>query len=405
MLQNFDKKTFLRDYWQKKPLLIRGGLKNWQCPIDPDDLAGLACEESIESRIVIEHPTNKWNLEKGPFSEERFDTVPKNKWTLLVQAVDHYVPDIQSLLDSFDFLPRWRIDDIMISYAAKGGSVGPHYDQYDVFLIQGAGKRRWKIGPICSEDDKLQDNNQLRLLKNFTETDEWIVEPGDIVYIPPRFGHWGIAEDDQCITLSVGFRAPSQSQILGNFCDEVLSQLSEDHRYSDSDIKEAPKHIAEIDIASLQRVQKLIAEALEKPALLAQSFGELVTTPKYIDEEFERYDLKPTAIKKRINNGEQLLWHPAARYAFHCVGDDNYLLFVNGETRQFGNELIDFVKQLCSAAVLNESAQHKIIADKHAMQLTTELLAGGVLAFDSDLYKELDDDHHVHTDDCDHDHD
>jgi 50S ribosomal protein L16 3-hydroxylase len=403
MLTNFDPKIFLRDYWQKKPLLIRGGLKNWQCPLDPNDLAGLACEESVESRLVIEHPTNKWNLEKGPFTDDRFGSLPKKNWTLLVQAVDHYVPDIQALLDHFDFLSRWRIDDVMISYATKGGSVGPHYDQYDVFLIQGAGKRRWKIGQMCSDDDKLQEGAQLRLLKNFVATDEWIVEPGDIVYIPPRFGHWGVADDDDCMTLSVGFRAPSQAQVLGNFCDEVLSRLSEDNRYSDVDSKKA-KHIAEIDTAALKRVQQLITDALDKPEILAQSFGELVTTPKYPHEEFERYDLKPTAIKKRINAGDALLWHPAARYAFHCVTPEHYLLFVNGETRLFGSELITFVELLCAASVLSASAQQLIISDKFAMQLTSELLAGGALAFDSDLYKELDDDHHEHTDDCQHDH-
>jgi len=154
---------FLAEYWQKKPLLIRNAIPNFEPPINGDDLAGLSLEAEVESRLVI---GDDWALEHGPFEESRFASLPEHNWSLLVQGVDLWVPEVAGLLSSFDFLPSWRVDDIMVSYAEDGGNVGPHFDYYDVFLIQGEGQRHWQIGQHCSEADLHTDSTALKILKN-----------------------------------------------------------------------------------------------------------------------------------------------------------------------------------------------------------------------------------------------
>jgi 50S ribosomal protein L16 3-hydroxylase len=183
-LRSFDMAEFLRETWQKKPLLIRNAWSSWSNPLEPDELAGLACEERIESRLVIQS-ADGWKLEHGPMPEERFRKVGRNPWTLLVQAVDHHVPAVAALLEPFRFLPNWRVDDVMVSYAVDGGGVGAHFDQYDVFLVQGLGTRRWQIGGRCDEATELLPHNDLRLLAAFEPTEEWVLEPGDMLYVPP----------------------------------------------------------------------------------------------------------------------------------------------------------------------------------------------------------------------------
>jgi 50S ribosomal protein L16 3-hydroxylase len=179
---NVDIDTFLRETWQQKPLLIRNPWAAWANPLEPDELAGLACEAEVESRLVT-GGEGLWAVEHGPFDEKRFGALGKSPWTLLVQAVDHHVPKVAALLAPFRFVPNWRIDDVMVSYATDGGGVGPHYDQYDVFLIQGAGQRRWRVGQNCDGGSALLPHEDLRLLAAFEATDEWVLEPGDILYV------------------------------------------------------------------------------------------------------------------------------------------------------------------------------------------------------------------------------
>ena len=181
------KKQFLEEYWQKKPLLIKNALPKFISPLSPDEIAGLSCEEEFESRIVTGSISmNKWDVEEGPFDEKIFERLPNNKWTLLVQGVDRYISEVHQIISEFDFIPRWRFDDVMISFAALGGSVGPHYDHYDVFLLQGLGRRQWTTSTIdCNLENYLKDT-PLRIMKNFIKETTWEAEPGDIVYIPPK---------------------------------------------------------------------------------------------------------------------------------------------------------------------------------------------------------------------------
>lgn len=214
---------FLTEYWQKKPLLMPASSSGLAHP-DPDTLAGLALEEGIESRIISGHGDGPWNSQQGPFAPEDFASLPRSNWTLLVQSVDHFLTEVSLLLDDFRFLPAWRLEDIMISYASRGGSVGPHYDRYDVFLLQARGQRRWQVGPVCDERTPLLPHDSLRLLQDMPVEAEHVCSPGDVLYLPPGVAHWGTALDDDCVTWSVGFRAPAPVDILERLVDAVAEQ-------------------------------------------------------------------------------------------------------------------------------------------------------------------------------------
>ncbi len=284
-LRHFGKLTpaqFLKKHWQREPMLIKNSVPEIAELLTGDDLAGLALEEDVESRLVIRSGkpslAKSWALRRGPFKATDFKKLPERDWTLLVQAVDHRLPGLAELLDRFDFLPQWRIDDVMVSYAVEGGGVGPHYDSYDVFLIQGVGTRVWKVGPIV-DDSHLLPHPDLRILKNMDVVDEYLCEPGDVLYLPPGFAHWGIAQEN-CITYSVGFRAPADRELLDGFCGHVIEQTPEQQRYSDPGI--APlRHSGAMDAATLERFRERLANLVDQPDLLADFLGRALSEPKY----------------------------------------------------------------------------------------------------------------------------
>ncbi|BCD98874.1 cupin domain-containing protein [Marinagarivorans cellulosilyticus] len=229
---------FLRDYWQQKPLFIPNAIPGWEAPLDGNDLAGLALEHSVESRLIIEKTSkdplcSQWAMEHGPLAEERFDTLPSSHFTLLIQALDQICPELHQLLNQFRFIPNWRIDDIMASVAPTGGSVGPHFDYYDVFLLQATGTRRWQLGQQCSSASPLVPDCPLKILTAFESQAEYIATPGDLLYIPANMAHWGVAQSDDCTTYSIGFRSPSYSDILLDLSQDIASTLSPDTRYRD----------------------------------------------------------------------------------------------------------------------------------------------------------------------------
>lgn len=313
--------TFIRDYWQKKPLLIRQAFKDFKSPITSDELAGLALEEEIESRLIIEEGKKPWELRSGPFEEGEFSQLPNDKWTLLVQAVDHYVPEVADILDNFRFIPNWRLDDLMISYAVDGGSVGPHFDRYDVFLLQAEGKRHWKIGQTCDAHTKTKDGIDLQQVAEFDSQEDWVLEPGDMLYLPPMLAHWGTASGDDCMTFSIGFRAPSQADLLNDFTQEQMSLLSEDQRLTDANF--APQsNPGEISDQAIEQVIKLITEGAQDKQQLKSWFGKLMTQPKYGDEQqeaAEASDVEETKeqLESAIKQAPlELERNPASRFAF-----------------------------------------------------------------------------------------
>lgn len=283
ILGNISKEQFLKEYWQKKPLLIRQAYPGFEPLIPADELAGMSLEEEIESRIIMENgPDSPWQLLSGPFQEDTFGNLPEDKWTLLIQGVDQWVPEAADLLQDFNFIPNWRIDDLMISFATDGGSVGPHYDQYDVFLLQAEGQREWRIGQMCSEHDDFLKETKLRILSQFEETDRWTLEPGDMLYLPPRLAHYGISQGN-CQTYSIGFRAPSQSELMHSLVDQIDASSNEDQRYGDPDLT-LQENSGEISQAALQQVRDFMTKALADPILLSDTIGKLMTEAKYPQE-------------------------------------------------------------------------------------------------------------------------
>ncbi len=326
--------TFLRDYWQKRPLLIRNAFPGFESPIEPEDLAGLACEEAALSRIVLHDRANDgWTLRHGPFDENEFPGMPHQDWTLLVQDVDKWDADVGVLLQAFNFLPRWRVDDIMISFAAPGGSVGAHVDQYDVFLLQAQGHRRWQIdaGPNPSLD--FRPDVDLKLLREFTPTHDWVLGPGDMLYLPPGVPHNGVAED-ACLTFSVGMRAPSAAELLGDFVDTLAADADERLRYADPDLV-PPTDPNEIDTAAMNRaVEALNLLRMNDPDRLGDWFGRFITVYRAAGEVLPGAEERSRIeIEWDLQHNATLHRHPWSRMAWrraHRKGEPARL-YVSGQ--------------------------------------------------------------------------
>lgn len=377
LLGGITAREFLRDYWQKKPLLIRQAIPDFESPIDADELAGLALEEEVESRLVIEHGERPWELRRGPFAEDAFSALPEREWTLLVQAVDQFVPEVAELLEQFRFLPSWRIDDVMISFAAPGGSVGPHFDNYDVFLLQAQGKRNWKIGQMCNSESPLLQHADLRILAEFEESAEWVLEPGDMLYLPPRLAHFGIAEDD-CMTYSVGFRAPSAAEVLTHFTDFLSQYLTDEERYTDADAQPvSDPHQIQTD--ALDRLKSLLAEHMSDERMLLTWFGQFMTEPRY-PELVAGEELGEEDFISALQDGAILVRNPSARMAWSEV-DDDVLLFASGQSRYLPGKLRELLKLICAADALHAENLGPWLADEDGRDLLCELVKQGSLGF------------------------
>ncbi|VXD01031.1 Cupin [Pseudomonas sp. 8Z] len=377
LLGGLTAREFLRDYWQKKPLLVRQAVADFESPISPDELAGLALEEEVESRLVIEHGERPWELQRGPFNEDTFQELPERDWTLLVQAVDQFVPEVAELLEDFKFLPKWRIDDLMISFAAPGGGVGPHFDNYDVFLLQAHGHRRWQVGQMCNCDSPLLPHADLKILAEFEPTDEWVLEPGDMLYLPPCLAHNGIAEDD-CMTYSVGFRAPSAAEVLTHFTDFLGQFLPDEERYSDADIQpsEDPNQIQR---DALERLKALLNEHMSDERLLMTWFGQFMTEPKY-PELVAGIEIEEEDFLGALEDGAIVIRNPSARMAWSEVGED-LVLFASGQSRLVTARLRELLKLICSADALHIENLGAWLADDEGRTLLWELVKQGSLGF------------------------
>lgn len=345
-LRDFDVALFLREYWQKKPLLIKNPWGKWTNPLQPDELAGLACEDGVEARLVRQESDSR-AVEHGPIEENRFAKLGTQPWTLLVQAVDHHVPDVAALIAPFRFIPNWRIDDVMVSYASDKGGVGPHFDQYDVFLIQGLGTRRWQVGALCDEATPLQPHDDLRLLADFQATDEWLLEPGDILYVPPRIAHDGVAVGDDCMTYSIGFRAPSRAELIADYCDDLVAEMSDDDRYGDPDLT-TQSNPGEISDRAITALHAMVTEKLSDRAAFARWFGAYNSTPKYPDIDWQpETPVTAEELRAMLAAGTPLIRNPASRFSFIREGD-GVVLFVDGESFDCTDESSTFAEAICA---------------------------------------------------------
>lgn len=254
---NFDIQTFLATYWQKQPTVIKGGIALFNDPLDEHDLAGLAQLEDVDSRIIARDGEN-WHVEQGPF--EDFEPLLKGAWTLLAQGVNQYIPEAAYLLDAFNFIPHWRMDDLMVSYSVPGAGVGPHTDQYDVFIIQGQGTRRWQVGNK-GDHPSVMPHPKLKQVEMFDPIIDEVLEPGDIIYIPPGFPHNGTALTP-CLNYSVGFRAPNQIQLLDSFTNHCIEHQLANERYQDPTLANR-KYSAEMTRTEMDAIKQLVKNAID----------------------------------------------------------------------------------------------------------------------------------------------
>lgn len=275
LLGGISPSRFLRDVWHKRPLLIRNAVPGFAGLLSADEMMQLACREDVESRLV-RGSGKHWQLDHGPFRKSDFKRLPKTEWTLLVQSLNHFLPEADALLARFDFIPHARLDDLMVSYAVPGGSVGPHFDSYDVFLLQGQGRRRWQIG--TQTDLALLDDAPLKILRRFEAEEEWVLGPGDMLYLPPHVAHYGVA-DDACMTYSIGFRAPATEELAHGFLMHLQDTLTLEGRYADPDLR-LQTHPGEISRAMLNQIEGMIARIKWTRRDIAEFAGRYLSEPK-----------------------------------------------------------------------------------------------------------------------------
>lgn len=324
-LSGLEPQRFLENHWQRAPLVLRAALPGYRPPVTADELAGLACEEGVEARLVQGSVGTRFRLEHGPFEPRRLERLPKRDWTLLVQDVDKLVPEVALLLEAFRFIPDWRIDDIMVSVAAPGGSVGPHTDDYDVFLLQVQGRRRWQLAETF--DPSLRSDCDLKVLARFAPERELIAEPGDILYLPPNVAHFGVAEG-RAMTFSIGFRAPDRRELLAAFGEELMTRTLGNSRFSDPGRRAAQKP-AQIDSGDLAELRRLLRDGLARSDDELNAFLGRYLTRSKPNLEAEPIETESDLVCQRLSQGHRLVRRPASRFAY-MLRSAGLLVFVDG---------------------------------------------------------------------------
>jgi len=267
---------FMRRHWQKKPLLIRGALPGFKPLLSRPALFDLASQEAVESRLIV-HQAQGWQLRHGPFKRQALPPLKQKRWTLLVQGVDLHVDAAHSLLQRFRFVPDARLDDLMMSWASDGGGVGPHFDSYDVFLLQASGQRRWRIGR--QKNLALEPGVPLKILSHFEPEEEHLLGPGDMLYLPPRWAHDGIAVGDDCMTYSMGFRVPQRGGLAGELLQRMAESFEDESLYQDPR-QAATAHPAAMPADLQAFAEKAVHSLLAQRQVLACALGEVMTEPK-----------------------------------------------------------------------------------------------------------------------------
>lgn len=380
--EGVDTDGFLRLFWQRRPLFMPAALPGFASALEPEELAGLACEDGVESRLVrqMRNGPTPWTVEHGPFRRSRFRKLPASHWTLLVQDVDKYVPAVAQILDGFRFVPEWRVDDVMVSHAADQGSVGPHWDEYDVFLIQARGRRRWQIARERAAPDNVLPGVDLRILAHFEPDTEWIVEPGDVLYLPPGVPHWGVALGD-CMTYSVGFRAPSLREIASSWFETVLETVPDAH-YRDGELRRQP-HSAEISPYAMGRAVELIDALTERADDDKRRwFGRFVTEPKpNLRVDPRDSPLTTSEFRRRLEELGAIRRHPFSRFAHYAGDEGSDWLFVAGEEYRIDPRQRAFAQVLCQWRELHFGFVAEWIDCAACLDLMTGLFNAGHLEF------------------------
>lgn len=354
LLGGLSPSQFMKRHWQKKPLLVRNAIPGFVPCVGRSELVALAGQEGVESRLIVDSPKG-WQMKHGPLSKRSLPPFSQKKWTFLVQGVELHHDGVHALMQQFRFVPDARLDDVMISYATEGGGVGPHFDSYDVFLLQAHGQRRWRIGR--NQDLSLQPGVPLKILQNFEAEEEFVLNPGDMLYLPPKYAHDGVAVGE-CMTWSIGFRAPQEGELarelLLGLADEAFEGVG-DALYRD------PKQTAVTTPAAVPPslagfARQVLEKALKNPTLLDSLLGEYLTEPKS-NVWFEISDLEPD-----LSAGVQLDRRTKMMY-------DERHVFINGESFRVAGKDARFLRQLAdnrclsaaSCAKLSDSAREALL--------------------------------------------
>lgn len=380
--------TFLAEYWQKKPILLKQALPGFVNTLSAEELAGLSLEPEVESRIVLEQPdqTPGWQLKQGPFAETDYANLPSTHWTLLVQGVDRLLPEIQNLLDYFDFIPQWRVDDVMISYAALHGSVGPHFDHYDVFLLQAQGQRKWMLTTQdCDEENYLTDV-ELRVMKQFSIEQAFILEPGDILYLPPHVGHHGVSLSADCMTYSFGYRSYRGTEMLNSFCDYLSEHAEHSALYQDPDWR-AMQQTSELPQAAWQQARQLLLSHLEEDTAFKNWFGQFATQ---LDESAQQRlpemleGVSESDFLALLQLHDVLLRDPVCKIAYQKATEDSGLqLFINGILWQIDGVSEALIKMIANHRSIECQNIQPLMANPYNSRFVTELWMLQMLQFSS----------------------
>ena len=351
---------FMREHWQKKPLLVRAALPGFEPLLARAELFALSQRDEVESRLIVHKPDAGWTLKHGPLAKSAFPAFKQPNWTLLVQGVDLHDDGAHALMQQFRFLPDARLDDLMISWASEGGGVGPHFDSYDVFLLQAQGRRRWRIGR--QKDLSLEEDVPLKILSHFEPEEEFVLEAGDMLYLPPKWAHDGVAEGGECMTYSIGFRVPQRGGLAG----EIAQRLADDHEdetlYRDPK-QPATQHPGRIPAGLQDFTADALRRLLEQPEDMARALGEVMTEPKpkvWFDEP--EGDWTPGAVV--LDRRSRMMY-------------DDHHVFINGEAYRAGGKDAELMRRLADERRLDARSVRG--ASKGAKALLGECFIAGWL--------------------------
>ncbi|WP_374665646.1 JmjC domain-containing protein [Acinetobacter sp.] len=365
---------FLAEYWQKKPLLVRNALPEIAGLLEPNDVMELALDENVTARLIKQkdRDPNQWSVKSSPLLKADFQKMPK-LWTLLVQAVDHYSFDLAEMWKKFPFIPQWRRDDIMVSYAPQGGSVGKHFDFYDVFLVQGCGHRRWQLGQMCDADTDFAAGQPLKLLPEMDVHFDEVLAPGDLLYVPPGLSHYGVAEDE-CLTFSFGFRMPNVTNMMDRVCDKFSENELLKNPLLDI-IRDQQSPIGQITQNELEYLKEKIFAQLQNSTMIEDAIVSLMSEPKYPENIPEAEEIGTGDLEDALEQGYLLILEPASRLLY-TDQEDELLFWANGESICISEQFAPHLKNIADgqAVALDENLFDQDILEDIAMLMNESVL-------------------------------
>ncbi|MDO6446898.1 cupin domain-containing protein [Colwellia sp. 1_MG-2023] len=365
--------TFLKEYWQKKPLLIKQAMPNFQGTIEADELAGLAMEQEIESRIIAQNPDNTWHVEHGPFDD--FAKFGENNWTLLVQAVNNWSRDTDQLISLFTFIPRWRIDDVMVSFSTPNGGVGAHLDQYDVFILQGEGKRRWQVGAPDSTLETLIPHPDLKQVSEFTPMIDEITEPGDLLYIPPNHPHNGVSIENS-VNYSIGFQAPSNQDLWSAFADKLIDETLGEQRFSDADrdVTDSPYQLKAKD---MNQIKSFMLSQLSDEPLFSQFISQYLTQSHHTLELLIPMEAFTTEQVMGFLEDDEIQFAPVSGIKALVCSTPTSSLVINGDSFELSDETSELGVYLAGSQAMTTKKAKSFTSCLKNVQLLTSVLNKG----------------------------